>query len=79
MRYVGQVQRNGSGLFELMRADLEGIVAKLRHGNYVSVRERSTWYKIKNRNYFQSEVREELFERDSQAEPLPHSAYSAIS
>ena len=37
MRYVDHVERNGTGLFELIcERDLEGIVAKLRHGNYVS-------------------------------------------
>jgi hypothetical protein len=42
MRYVDHVERNGTGLFELIcQRDLEGVVAKLRHGNYVSEREKA--------------------------------------
>lgn len=72
IRYVDHVEQNGSGLFELVcQKDLEGIVAKLRHGDYVSQREQSTWWKIRNRNYSQSVGREELFNRDRHAEPSP--------
>lgn len=71
MRYVDHVEKNGSGLFDLIcQRDLEGIVAKLRHGPYVSDRDSSTWWKIKNRSYSQSEGRAELFERDRHAEPV---------
>ena len=70
MRYVDHVERNGTGLFELIcQRDLEGIVAKFRHGNYVAEREKSTWYKIRNPNYSQKAGREELFERDRRSEP----------
>jgi ATP-dependent DNA ligase len=62
-------------LFErVCELDLEGIVAKLKHGTYVSERERSSWFKIKNRNYSQIEGREELFEGSSvtaTANPYP--------
>jgi len=33
--------------------DLEGIVAKHKHGPYVSEREQSTWFKIRNSAYSQ--------------------------
>ena len=32
--------------------------------------ERTTWFKIKNRNYSQMEGREELFERERHKEPV---------
>jgi bifunctional non-homologous end joining protein LigD len=70
VRYVDHVDTNGSGLFELIcQSDWEGIVAKLRHGKYVSEREKSTWYKIRNPDYSQKVGREELFERDRRSEP----------
>jgi hypothetical protein len=54
MRYVEHVEHFGTSLFErVCKMDLEGIVAKHSHGNYVSERERTTWFKIKNRNYSQ--------------------------
>jgi hypothetical protein len=36
-------------------------VAKWKHGNYVSEREQSTWFKIKNLHYSQAVGREEMF------------------
>jgi bifunctional non-homologous end joining protein LigD len=72
IRYADHVERAGSALFGLVcQRDLEGVVAKLSHGNYVTERDKSTWFKIKNRAYSQSEGREELFERDRHAEPIP--------
>ena len=54
MRYVEHVERYGTALFErVCRMDLEGIVAKHSFGNYVTERERTTWFKIKNRGYSQ--------------------------
>jgi ATP-dependent DNA ligase len=62
MRYVDHVDANGVGLFELAcQRDLERIVAKLRRT--------STWFKIRNPDYSQKVVREELFERDRRSEP----------
>ena len=46
--------------------DLEGIVAKHNLAPYTT--ERTTWFKIKNRNY--SQGREELFERERHKEPV---------
>jgi len=64
MRYVGHVEQYGTALFErVCKMDLEGIVAKHSFGNYVTEHERTTWFKIKNRNYSQMAGREKLFER----------------
>ena len=69
--YARQVERDGCRLFELIcQRDLEGIVAKLKHGHYTSDREESTW--IKNKNYSQSEGRAEFFNR----EKPPKSVYA---
>jgi hypothetical protein len=51
--------------------DLEGIVAKHSFGNYVTEHERTTWFKINNRNYSQMAGREKLFERERHREPVP--------
>jgi ATP-dependent DNA ligase len=57
IRYADDIEYKGQGLFDLVcQRDLEGIVAKLKYGNYVSEREHSTWFKIKNRSYSQSEA-----------------------
>jgi bifunctional non-homologous end joining protein LigD len=72
VRYVEHVEHYGTALFErVCKMDLEGIVAKHSHGNYVSERERTTWFKIKNRNYSQMEGRKEVFERERHKEPVP--------
>jgi bifunctional non-homologous end joining protein LigD len=72
IRYADHIERQGSALFErVCQLDLEGVVAKLKHGQYVEEREYSTWLKIKNREYSQAVGREELFERDRHAEPVP--------
>lgn len=71
MRYVEHVEQYGTALFErVCEMDLEGIVAKHGFGNYVTERERTTWFKIKNRSYSQSVGREELFERERHREPI---------
>jgi len=49
--------------------DLEGIIAKHSTGPYVTDRERSTWFKIRNRSYSQMEGRVELFERERHTQP----------
>jgi bifunctional non-homologous end joining protein LigD len=50
VRYLGHVDERGIALFNLIcQRDLEGIVAKLKHGHYVAGKEQSTWYKIRNR------------------------------
>jgi bifunctional non-homologous end joining protein LigD len=72
IRYVDHIEGKGVPLFERVRLlDLEGIVAKLKHGPYASTREASTWFKIKNRDYSQMRGREELFERNRHQEPVP--------
>ena len=54
------VERRGVDLFnEVVRRNLEGVVAKRKSGTYATV---SGWLKIKNPNYTQSEPRHELFE-----------------
>ena len=72
MRYVEHVEQYGTTLFErVCKMDLEGIVAKHSFGNYVTERERTTWFKIKNRSYSQSVGREKLFDRERHKEPVP--------
>ena len=79
LRYLDHVDGSGVALFErVCKLDLEGIVAKYKHGPYVEEREQSTWIKILNPRYSQKVGREELFERDRQ-EPVPgwHSCVAA--
>jgi hypothetical protein len=72
MQYVEHIEQYGTALFErVCKMDLEGIVAKHSFGNYVTERERTTWFKIKNRDYSQSVGREKLFERERHKEPAP--------
>ena len=50
----------GVDLFnEVVRRNLEGVVAKRKNGRYTAV---SGWLKVKNPQYTQSESRYELFE-----------------
>jgi bifunctional non-homologous end joining protein LigD len=71
IQYVDHVDGSGIALFEqVCKLDLEGIVAKQKHASYVSGREQSTWFKIRNPNYSQCTGREELFERDRHKEPV---------
>jgi bifunctional non-homologous end joining protein LigD len=54
------VEGRGVDLFnEVVRRNLEGVVAKRKTGTYATV---SGWLKIKNPNYTQSERRHELFD-----------------
>jgi bifunctional non-homologous end joining protein LigD len=70
--YVDHIRGSGKALFQhACELDLEGIVAKYAHGRYETEREKSTWYKIRNRNYSQWAGRHELFERDRHREPVP--------
>jgi ATP-dependent DNA ligase len=43
--------------------DLEGIVAKHRSSPYLTGREDTTWFKIRNRSYSQWDGRDEMFQR----------------
>jgi hypothetical protein len=49
----------------------EGIVAKHATAPYVGDREKTTCFKILNREYSQKQGREELFERERHKEPGP--------
>jgi bifunctional non-homologous end joining protein LigD len=70
LKYAEYIDGSGTGLFErVCKMDLEGIVAKHKHAPYVTEREQSTWYKIRNPNYSQWAGREKLFERDRSKEP----------
>ena len=72
LRYVEHIDGSGTALFQrVCEMDLEGIIAKHKFGNYVTERESSTWFKIRNREYSQMAGREELFERDRHKEPVP--------
>jgi len=69
MRYADHVEQHGTALFQrVCEMDLEGIVAKHSLAPYTT--ERTTWFKIKNRNYSQMQGREELFERERHQEPV---------
>jgi bifunctional non-homologous end joining protein LigD len=57
--YASHIERNGLEFLRLTcEQDLEGIVAKLKHGRYGE-----GWFKIPNPKYSQREGRRELFER----------------
>ena len=67
--YADHVTASGTGLFEkVCELDLEGIVAKHQYAPYDP--QKTTWVKIKNRNYSQMVGREELFERERHHEPV---------
>jgi bifunctional non-homologous end joining protein LigD len=71
LRYVDHVDGSGVALFQrVCKLDLEGIVAKQKYGPYITDRENSTWFKIRNREYSQMAGREELFERERHQEPV---------
>jgi bifunctional non-homologous end joining protein LigD len=68
---IHYVDGRGIPLFEqICKLDLEGIVAKQKHAPYVTDRDASTWYKIRNPHYSQWAGREELFERERSREPV---------
>jgi bifunctional non-homologous end joining protein LigD len=77
--YVDHVERTGSALFNLVcQRDLEGIVAKLKHGNYATEGEHSTWIKVKNKNYSQAEGRAEFFEEKKPSKSV-HAGWDSCS
>jgi bifunctional non-homologous end joining protein LigD len=80
IRYADHIEGNGSSFFELIcQRDLEGIVAKLKHDHYTSDRDQSTWIKIKNRNYSQSEGRAEFFDRGRKLVQSIHAGWDSCS
>jgi bifunctional non-homologous end joining protein LigD len=71
IQYVDYVDGEGVPLFEqACQHDLEGIVAKQKYAPYVTDREQSTWFKIRNPHYSQWAGREKLFERERSREPV---------
>jgi ATP-dependent DNA ligase len=79
---VDDVEGSAVALFErVCKLDLESVVAKQKDAPYVSEREHSTWFKIRNRDYSQMVGREELFERERGNEPAPgwHSCDAACA
>lgn len=61
--YVDHVAGRGEDLFKLVcDADLEGVVAKWKLGRYMAD-DRTSWVKIKNRNYTQIIGRDKIFEK----------------
>jgi bifunctional non-homologous end joining protein LigD len=70
LQYADHIEKSGIALFEkVCSLDLEGIVAKHKFAPYGTVKEESTWIKIRNRQYSQMKGREKLFERDRHKEP----------
>ena len=64
--YLRHIKGQGADLFqEVCRHDLEGIVAKWKHGAYVSG-DVTSWVKIKNPAYSQAVGRWERFQRKPQ-------------
>jgi bifunctional non-homologous end joining protein LigD len=62
--FCAHIERDGEALFQLAcEHDLEGIVAKHSSGPYLAGRERTSWFKVRNRSYSQWEARNEMFER----------------
>jgi len=57
--YADHIEQHGMALFRMACThDLEGIVAKYRHGSYGE-----SWFKVRNPNYTQYKGRHELFDR----------------
>jgi ATP-dependent DNA ligase len=64
LRLVDGVVGSGCTLFADARArDLEGVVGKWAEAPYGLLEGRSSWVKVKNRDYTQARDRHELFER----------------
>jgi ATP-dependent DNA ligase len=60
--YHDHVAGRGTALYaSVCRQDLEGIVAKSVHGRYHTDGRMTSWLKIKNPTYSQTEGRRELF------------------
>jgi bifunctional non-homologous end joining protein LigD len=63
MLYSDQLSEQGQQLFDFAcQHDLEGIVAKWKHGSYLPNSTATTWIKVKNPNYSQWEGRHEHLE-----------------
>jgi len=74
--YLDHVERRGIELFQAVcREDLEGVVAKWKHGPYHSDGVTTSWLKIKNPAYSQAIGRADAFEgrpsRQASRRPAP--------
>jgi bifunctional non-homologous end joining protein LigD len=68
--YAEHIEGTGIALFnKACELDLAGIVAKDGRAPYDP--QQTTWFKIRNRDYSQLVGREQLFERERRAEPVP--------
>jgi len=77
--YAEHCDGRGCALFARVCAeDLEGIVAKAKHGLYDPAPV-STWVKIKNRNYSQARDRHELFDRGTRGRSVKHTRSASCS
>ena len=56
--------------------NVEGA-AKWKNGTYVSGRDETTWFKIRNRSYSQWEGRNEMFERPHEPKPVENVGWGA--
>jgi bifunctional non-homologous end joining protein LigD len=57
------VDGRGVALFDAVRGkDLEGVVAKWKHGRYHTDGQTTSWFKIRNLDYSQIEGRRDVFE-----------------
>ena len=66
--FCDHVEHDGESLFGLAcDNDLEGVVAKRKFDPYLP--EQASWLKIRNTNYSQWQGRQELFDREREADP----------
>jgi bifunctional non-homologous end joining protein LigD len=62
--YSDHIDQHGEQIYDFAcQHDLEGVVAKWKHGSYLPNSNATTWIKIKNPEYSQLEGRHEQFER----------------
>jgi bifunctional non-homologous end joining protein LigD len=62
--YSNHIEEQGEQIFEFAcQHDLEGVVAKWKHGSYLPNSNATTWIKFKNPAYSQIGGRDEKFER----------------
>ena len=77
--YVDHIEARGVDFFhEVCRRDLEGVVAKWKHGTYVSG-DVTSWVKIKNPAYSQTVDRWERFQRKPQSRVYAARAISGLT
>ena len=71
--YSDHLEREGEQLFDFTcQYDLEGVVAKWKHGSYLPNSSATTWIKVKNPAYSQMDGRSEQFEKQQRrVRPAP--------